>query len=138
MSIDISFTGYVNEVRTMDWGRVLSVSHQQRQRSVNGDGWETVGYDYLDVIPAEHDLVIQKGDLIDIMGKLKTRKYTTKDGEQRMSLQVRAHNIKHKMGQKRGAAAVQEVFGDVPPQVEPETAGWPEPKTAHPQSEIPF
>lgn len=138
MSIDISFTGYVNEVRTMDWGRVLSVSHQQRQRSTTSEGWETVGYDYLEVIPAEHDLVIEKGDLIDIRGKLKTKKYTTKEGESRVSLQVRAFTIVHRMGQKRGAAAVQEVWGDVPPQVEPETAGWPEPNTAHPQSEIPF
>ena len=114
------------------------MSHQQRQRSVNGDGWETVGYDYLEVIPAEHELTIEKGDLIEIQGRLKTKKYTTKDGESRVSLQVRAHNIKHQRGQKRAEAAVQEVWGDIPPQVETKTAGWPEPAGRDTQQEIPF
>ncbi len=138
MSIDIRFTGYVNEVKEFDWGRVLSVSHQQRQRSTTAEGWETVGYDYLEVIPAEHDLVIAKGDLIFVDGRLKTKKYTTKDGEARLSLQVRAHKITHKQGQKRAEAAVQEVWGDIPPQVETQTAGWPEPSGVNTQQEIPF
>lgn len=135
MTIEVKFTGYVNEVKEFDWGRVLSVSHQQRQRSVGGDGWETVGYDYLEVIPSRHEEVYQKGDLIDVHGKLKTKKFETKTGEARVSLQVRALEIRKKQGEKRGAAAIQQVWGDVKPEaVEP----WPEVSKPGDSGQVPF
>lgn len=136
MTIEVKFTGFVNEIREHDWGRVLNVSHAQRQRSVGGDGWETIGYDYLDVIPSRADQVIEKGDLIEVHGKLKTRKYQTQSGEHRVTLQVRALEIRKKQGQKRGAAAVQQVWGDIKPEVE-ETS-WPEPALPRSDSQVPF
>lgn len=138
MTIEVKFVGFVNEVKQMSWGTVYNMSHSQRQKNEQ-DEWETVGYDYFDVVPAGPALDFQKGDRVAVEGRLKTRRFNGQDGNPRVALQVRATDMRLEQGQKRAAAAVQQVFGDVKPTSEPmtrdELSVWPEVAKA---DDIPF
>ena len=135
MTVKIQFTGFVNEVKQMEWGTIYNMSHSQRQKNEQ-DEWETVGYDYFDVVGEIPTPQYSKGDQVEVQGNLKTRRYEGKDGVARVTLQVRAERMTRIQGQKRAEAAVQEVFGDIAPTTE---AAWPEPKQAPvDQSQIPF
>lgn len=136
MAIQVSFKGFVNEVKKYDWGTVYDVSHAQRQKDEQ-DEWTTVGYDYFDVVYAAQAPEAEKGDMVEVQGKLKTKRYQGKDGVQRQALQVRADVFVIAQKSKRGPAAVQQVFGDIKPEVE--GSAWPEPKQAPiADTEIPF
>jgi hypothetical protein len=89
--IKVEFKGYVNEVRTFDWGTVYNVSHNQVRKNHQGE-WETVGRDYLSVIgPAG----FAKDDQVEIVGKLKTKLYDKRDGSGKgISLEVRADEMR--------------------------------------------
>ena len=132
MTIEVKFTGFVNEVKQLQWGTVYNMSHSQRQKN-DQDEWETTGYDYFDVVPADGVPLFEKGDRVAVEGRLKTRRYTSNTGTAGIALQVRATNMKLEQGQKRGPAAVQQVFGDVIPTSEP--AIWPDVAKA---GEVPF
>ena len=49
MAIEATFTGWLNETKSFDWGTVLKVSHSVRRKDENGQ-WQTVGKDYIDVV----------------------------------------------------------------------------------------
>jgi len=49
MAIEATFTGWLNETKTFNWGTVLKVSHSVRRKDEQGD-WQTVGKDYIDVV----------------------------------------------------------------------------------------
>jgi hypothetical protein len=88
--IKVEFKGYVNGVRTFDWGTVYNVSHNQVRKN-HQDEWETVGRDYFSVIgPAG----FAEDDQVEIAGKLKTKLYDKKDGSGKgISLEVRADTM---------------------------------------------
>lgn len=136
MAVKVAFRGFVNEVKQFDWGVIYDISHAQRQKDEQGE-WVTKGYDYFNVIGEVPSPMYSKGDQVEVQGNLKTRRYEGKDGVMRLSLQVRAERMTRIQGQKRADAAVQQVFGDVTPQVEGNA--WPEPKKAPvTDTEIPF
>lgn len=84
MALSLSFTGFVEEVKTFDWGSVVTVSHSNRQKNDQG-AWETVSRDYIDVTidPSSEwgwMLDAQKGLRVAITGNAKLSTYNKKDG----------------------------------------------------------
>jgi len=86
MTIKVEFNGVVKSVREFSWGNVHNVAHSQRKKDEAGN-WVTAGYDYIDVICPEQ---YAEGDLINVVGKLTTKRFEKRDGSQGMGLQVRA------------------------------------------------
>lgn len=87
MAIEVKFRGYVNNVRTFDWGTSYDVSHNQVKKTPEGK-WETVGRDYFQVVGEPG---FQENDQVEITGTLKTKLYDKKDGSGKgVALQVRA------------------------------------------------
>lgn len=89
MAIQIEFTGYINEVKKFEWGTVYDISHAQRASKDNGE-WETVGYDYFSVVG---DPGFEANQRVSVKGRLKTKRYTKKDGGTGVSLEIRAESI---------------------------------------------
>jgi single-stranded DNA-binding protein len=88
MALNITFDGYVQEVKQFQWGTVAVVSHAHRAKDDNGQ-WQTVGRDYIDVtlpdgFTAEQDTKVR------VTGSLKVDAYTNKNGEAKPRLKVRA------------------------------------------------
>jgi|APIni6443716594_1056825.scaffolds.fasta_scaffold69045_1 single-stranded DNA-binding protein len=84
MALSLSFTGFVEEVKTFDWGSVVTVSHSNRQKNDAGQ-WETTSRDYIDVTvdPSSEFgwlLQAQKGLRVAITGNAKLSTYNKKDG----------------------------------------------------------
>jgi hypothetical protein len=89
MALKIEFKGYVNDIRSFDWGKVIVIAHDQRQL-VDGE-WQSVGKDYIDVTyegeaPAKNTLVF-------VRGNLKVGTYAKRDGSTGVSMKVRAEEI---------------------------------------------
>lgn len=90
MALNISFEGYVQEIKEFGWGTVVTVTHNQRAKNAVGE-WETVGKDYLDVttdgpIPAKDTKVV-------VSGRLKVSTYIKKDGSTGIALKVAGATI---------------------------------------------
>ena len=105
MAIEVKFTGFVNEVKTFDWGTVLKVSHNQVKKNDVGK-WETVSRDYFDVI-VDGSIGFAENDRIDVVGKLKTKLYDKKDGSKGVALEVRGDDVKKSVQSSTPAAGVQ-------------------------------
>lgn len=91
MALNIVFEGFVNEVKSFDWGTVAKVSHSQRAKKEDGS-WETVGKDYLDVtLPA--GVVVSENSLIKVEGTFKVSTFEKKDGTTGVALKVRAQSV---------------------------------------------
>lgn len=92
--IRVEFKGYVNGVRTFDWGTVYNVSHNQVRKNHQGD-WETVGRDYFSVVAPANAQAFAENEQVEIVGKLKTKLYDKKDGSGKgISLEVRADEMR--------------------------------------------
>lgn len=89
MAIAIEFTGYINGIKTFEWGTVYDVAHSQRKQNERGE-WETVGTDYFSVIG---DPGFQENQKVNIKGRLKTKRYDKADGSKGISLEVRAEEM---------------------------------------------
>ena len=84
MALQLTFTGFVEEVKTFNWGSVVTVSHSQRQKNDAGE-WETVGRDYIDISidpTSEFGWMLdaQKGQRVTATGNAKLSTYEKKDG----------------------------------------------------------
>lgn len=105
MAVHIEFEGYVNEVKSFDWGTVYNVSHRQSIKNAAGQ-WETAGYDYFDVTgPAG----FEKDDKVKVKGRLKTKRYDKRDGSKGISLQIRADEMS-KMEKPASVGQMQEIW----------------------------
>ena len=103
--IRVEFKGYVNDVRTFDWGTVYNVSHNQVRKNHQNE-WETVGRDYFNVVgPAG----FVDGDQVEVVGKLKTKTYEKRDGGKGTSLEVRADEMR-KVSAKTSVPDMQQVW----------------------------
>jgi hypothetical protein len=89
MALKIEFKGYVNDIRSFDWGTVIVVAHDQRQL-VDGE-WQSVGKDYIDV--SFEGTPPEKNTLVFVKGNLKVGTYAKRDGSTGVSLKVRAEEI---------------------------------------------
>jgi len=110
--IRVEFKGYVNSVRTFEWGTVYNVSHNQVRKN-HQDEWETVGRDYFSVVgPAG----FVENDQVEIAGKLKTKLYDKKDGSGKgISLEVRADTMTklERGGKPATVSEMQNIWPDV-------------------------
>ncbi len=84
MALSLTFTGFVEEAKTFDWGSVVTVSHANRKKNAQGQ-WETVGRDYIDVtIDQSSDFVwlldAKKGTRVTVTGNIRLSTYNKKDG----------------------------------------------------------
>lgn len=84
MALSMTFTGFVEEAKTFDWGSVVTVSHPHRKKNDSGK-WETVGRDYIDVSidpSGEFGWMLnqEKGQRVTITGNAKISTYEKKDG----------------------------------------------------------
>lgn len=102
MALTIEFEGYVNKVKTFDWGTVVEMSHAQRAKNGITGEWETVGKDYLDVTLPEGATAPAESSIARVSGTLKVGTYQKNDGSTGVSLKVRAHEIT--AAERRGAA----------------------------------
>lgn len=92
MAINVSFEGYVNELKQFGWGNVARVSHAQRAKNEQTGEWETVGNDYFDVtLPA--GLVVTEKSIVKVTGTLKVKTYPKKDGTLGIDLKVNAKEV---------------------------------------------
>lgn len=87
MAMELTFTGWLNEIKTFDWGTVLKVSHSVRKKDDNGD-WQTVSKDYVDVVidnnkrdEFAHILDAPVPCRIDVTGNCKPAHYVNGSGE---------------------------------------------------------
>lgn len=93
MAINVEFDGWVNEVKVLDWGTVLKVTHDQRAKNDAGQ-WETVGKDYFDVtVTADQAAVVGSAKKVHVIGTLKVGTYAKKDGGTGVALKVRAQTV---------------------------------------------
>lgn len=92
MALQLSFEGYVNEVKVMDWGTVLRMAHSQRAKNDKTGQWETVGKDYVDVTVPDAS-GIREGDLLSVHGSLKVSTFEKRDGSTGIALKVRATDV---------------------------------------------
>jgi predicted secreted protein len=84
MALSLTFTGFVEEVKSFSWGSVVTVSHSNRQKNDAGQ-WETTSRDYIDISVepgSEFDWLLsaQKGLRIAATGNAKISTYDKKDG----------------------------------------------------------
>lgn len=114
MAVDIKFEGFINEIRSFEWGTVYNIAHNQMLKDEQGE-WKVDGKDYFSVTgPAGFD----EGDKVAVVGRLKTKTYEKKDGSKGVALNVRAtemSKVERRNGQApqpSGQQALSEVFGD--------------------------
>lgn len=94
MTIQVTFTGFLQEVKEFQWGTVLEVAHPNRKKNEAGQ-WETVSTDYIDVIvdakdkqAYSHILTAAKSTRLTVSGNLKWNAYTKRDGEPGAKMKV--------------------------------------------------
>ena len=103
MALNIEFEGYVQEIKDFDWGRVVTVTHNQRLKSQTTGEWETVGKDYIEVTVEKGMNVPAKDAPVKVSGSLKVSTYLKKDGSTGVALKVRAKDISDPVRAKSSA-----------------------------------
>jgi hypothetical protein len=132
--IKVEFKGYVNGVRTFDWGTVYNVSHNQVRKNHQGE-WETVGRDYLSVVgPAG----FAENDQVEIVGRLKTKLYDKRDGSGKgISLEVRADEMRKVERNSNVNSVMQQTVNKMSASVPEMQDVWPTVKQI-PDDSVPF
>lgn len=92
MAINVSFEGFINEVKVLSWGTVAKVSHSQRAKNEQTGQWETTGKDYFDVTLPD-GVNVNEGALVKVTGTLKVGTFEKRDGSTGVALKVRAQDI---------------------------------------------
>ena len=92
MALSLTFTGFVEEAKTFDWGSVVTVSHANRKKNAEGK-WETVSRDYIDVTVdplSEFTWLLdsKKGTRVTVTGNLRISTYEKRDGGSGIALKV--------------------------------------------------
>lgn len=87
MAIQVSVTGFLQEVKEFSWGTVVELAHPNRKKNEAGQ-WETISTDYIDVIIDSKDAAnyshitsAAKSTRLTVSGNLKWNAYTKRDGE---------------------------------------------------------
>jgi single-stranded DNA-binding protein len=92
MALSLTFTGFVEEAKTFDWGSVVTVAHANRKKNEEGK-WETVSRDYIDVsVDPSSDfgwlLKADKGTRVTITGNAKLSTYEKRDGSSAVKIKL--------------------------------------------------
>jgi single-stranded DNA-binding protein len=132
--IRVEFKGYVNEVRTFEWGTVYNVSHNQVRKNHQGE-WETVGRDYFSVVAPKDAPAFAKNDQVEVVGRLKTKTYDKRDGSGKgVSLEVRADEMRPVERNGHVNATMQNIVNVSTPEIQDV---WPAVKQV-PDTQVPF
>lgn len=108
MAIHVEFEGYVNEVKTFDWGQVVKMTHQRRAKNALTQEWETIGKDYIDVTLAEGVELPEINSVAKVKGTMQVNLYEKTDGGKGLGIKVRAQEIS-KVERGGKAAAEEEI-----------------------------
>jgi hypothetical protein len=95
MAAQIEVTGWLNEIKVLNWGTALRVSSDNRVKNDKGE-WETASRDYYDVVLNDGVSVdgIAEDSRVIVAGSFKVGKtYTKKDGTTGVELRIRANSI---------------------------------------------
>jgi len=92
MALSLTFTGFVEEAKTFDWGSVVTVTHANRKQNEQGK-WETISRDYIDVSvdPSSEFgwlLTAERGTRVTITGNAKLSTYDRKDGTSAVKIKL--------------------------------------------------
>ena len=92
MALSLTFTGFVEEAKTFDWGSVVTVSHANRKKNEQGK-WETVSRDCIDVTVdplSEFTWLLdaKKGTRVTVTGNAKVSTYEKRDGGSAVKIKV--------------------------------------------------
>jgi hypothetical protein len=114
----IELTGWLNNVRDLDWGRGLEVSVDVRAQNHQG-GWETVDKTKYDVSTDNRD-PLDGVKQVTVKGKITgTSVFQKRDGSTGFSIKVRADSVSPAANQvvsdKVNEAAIHEVWPTVNP-----------------------
>ena len=111
MAIEIKFTGFINEVKSLDFGYLVKCSHAHRYKNEDGD-WSTASYTNIDLIirkdkASEYTdlLAAENGSRITVTGFGKPSAYLKKDGDPAASLTI-DHPTEYVIEPKRDAVGV--------------------------------
>lgn len=111
MAIEIKFTGFINEIRTLDFGYVVKCSHAHRYKNEDGD-WSTASYTNIDLIIRKEKaneytdlLSAGEGSRITVTGYGKPNAYLKKDGDPAASLNI-DHPTEYVIEPKKDAVSV--------------------------------
>jgi hypothetical protein len=111
MAIEIKFTGFINEVKSLDFGYVVKCSHAHRYKNEDGD-WSTASYTNIDLIVRKDKaseytdlLAAENGSKITASGYGKPSAYLKKDGDPAASLTI-DHPTEYVIEPKRDAVGV--------------------------------
>jgi single-stranded DNA-binding protein len=112
MAIQVSVTGFIQEVKEFGWGTVLEIAHPNRKKNDAG-AWETVSTDYIDVIidakdkqAYSHILSAPKSTRVAVKGTMKWNAYLKRDGEAGAKMKIYPSEIET----TDSVAAVKEVL----------------------------
>ena len=113
MAVDIRFEGFINGVRSFDWGTVYDVAHNQMLKDDQGE-WKVDGKDYFSVTgPAG----FEEGDKVAVVGRFKSKFFDKKDGGKGVSLNVRATEMtkveRRASNPQDTQQALDDIFGSV-------------------------
>lgn len=97
MAMELTFTGWLNDVKSFDWGTVLKMSHSVRKKDEAGN-WQTVSKDFVDVIidndkrgEFEHVLSATVPCRVNVTGNAKPAHYTNNVGDTVVYMKVWAN-----------------------------------------------
>jgi hypothetical protein len=108
MALNIEFQGFVNEIKTFDWGTVAKMTHSRRQQNKETKEWETVGKDYLDVVLPQ-DVTVTENQLLEVAGTFKVETYEKRDGSTGIALKVRAALVQEVVRGRQATQAPEEM-----------------------------
>lgn len=111
MAIEIKFTGFINEVKSLDFGYVVKCSHAHRYKNEDGD-WSTASYTNIDLIISKDKandftdlLAAPEGSKVSVTGYGKPTAYLKKDGDPAASLVIN-HPTEYVIEAKKDAIGV--------------------------------
>lgn len=118
----IKVIGYLNDIKSFNWGTVLSVSVANSVKNKETGEWETASRDYYDVVLGDGVSAdaLTKDSVIEVEGSFKVGKtYAKRDGSTGIELKIRATSVKPANDPwpataQRGEAAAREVLGATP------------------------
>lgn len=87
---EVTVTGWLNNVKSFDWGNVFTLNVEHRRQNERGE-WETVDRTQFDVTT---DSAVPEAKQLLVTGRINgTNTYTKKDGTTGVSIKMRASSL---------------------------------------------
>ena len=111
----IEVTGWLNDIKDFEWGRVLKLSVDVRKKNHQGE-WETVDKTIYDVV-TDGRAALEGVKQVKVTGRITcTSTFQKRDGSTGSAIKVRAETVEVATdGEKTGHAALNEVWPTATP-----------------------